>query len=107
MVTIKPHVDKYKSTEGLPRRQQVAVPRLRIGYTNITHGYKISDELKLHCEECDQERTVEHLVWHCVAYNSQRRRNRKTKDSMGDNKEETGRLIKYLKTMLYCCLVVL
>jgi hypothetical protein len=29
-----------------------------------------------------------------AAYNSQGRRN---KDSMGDNKKETGRLIKYLK----------
>jgi hypothetical protein len=28
MVTIKPHVDRYKSAKGLPRRQQVAVSRL-------------------------------------------------------------------------------
>jgi uncharacterized protein YdgA (DUF945 family) len=27
MVTIKPHVNRNKSTEGLPRRQQVAVSR--------------------------------------------------------------------------------
>jgi hypothetical protein len=75
----------------------VAVSRLRVGYTNITHGYKIRDELKPHCDECDHEVTVEHLIWQCAAYNSQRRRNSTTKDSMGDNKEETGRLIKYLK----------
>jgi hypothetical protein len=37
----------------------VAVSRLRMGYTNITHGNKIRDELKPHCEECDQEVTVE------------------------------------------------
>jgi hypothetical protein len=61
------------------------------------HGYKIRDELKPHCEECDQEVTIEHLIWQCAAYNSQRRRNSITKDSMGNNKEETGRLIKYLK----------
>jgi hypothetical protein len=46
MVTTKPHVNRYKSTEGLPRQQQVAVSRLRMGYTNKTHGYKIRDELK-------------------------------------------------------------
>jgi hypothetical protein len=33
----------------------------------------------------------------CAAYYSQRRRNSITKDSMGENKEETGRLIKNLK----------
>jgi hypothetical protein len=68
-----------------------------MAYTNIKHGYKIREKLKPHCEECDQEVTVEQLIWHCATYNSQRRRNSITKDSMGDNKEETGRLIKYLK----------
>jgi hypothetical protein len=97
MVTIKPHVDRYKNTEGLPQRQQMAVSRLRMSYTNITHGYKIRDEIKPQCEKCDQEVTVEHLIWQCAAYNSQRRRNSINKDSMSDNNEETGRLTKYLK----------
>jgi hypothetical protein len=79
--------------ESFPRRQQVAVSRLRMGYSNITHG----DEVKSHYEECDQEVTLEHLIWQCAAYNSQKRRNSITKDSMGDNKDETGRMIKYLK----------
>jgi hypothetical protein len=51
MVTTKPHVNRYKSTEGLPRRKQVAVSRLKMGYTKITLGYKIRDELKPHCEK--------------------------------------------------------
>jgi adenylate kinase family enzyme len=68
-----------------------------MGYTNITHGYKIRDELKPHCEECDQEVTVERLIWQCTVYNSQRRRNSITKDLMGENNEETGRLLMYLK----------
>jgi hypothetical protein len=56
--------------------------------TTTTIGrYKNRDELKPHCEECVQEVTVEHLIWQCVAYNSQRRRNSITKDIMGDNKE--------------------
>jgi hypothetical protein len=41
MVTIKPQIHKFKNTEGLPRKQQVAVSRLTMGYTNITQGYKI------------------------------------------------------------------
>jgi hypothetical protein len=97
MVKIKPHVDRYESTEGLPRRQKVAVSRLRMGCTNIIHGYKIRDELKPLCEECDHEVTVEHLIWQCDAYNFQSRRNSLTKYLMSDNKEETGRLINNLK----------
>jgi hypothetical protein len=57
MVTIKPHVNRYKSTESLLRRQQLAVSRLKMSYTNITHGYKIRYELKPHSKECDQELT--------------------------------------------------
>jgi hypothetical protein len=66
-------------------------------------SYKIRDELKPHCEECDQKVTIERLIWQCAAYNSQRRRNSITKDSMGDNKEETGRLINTSKR-LDCCI---
>jgi hypothetical protein len=36
MATVKPIIRRYSSTEGLPRRQQVVVWRLRMGYTNIT-----------------------------------------------------------------------
>jgi hypothetical protein len=78
MVTIKPHVKRYDSTISLTRWQQVAVSRLIMGYTNII-----------------QEMTVEHLIWQCAMYNSESRRNSVTKDSMGDNREVTGRLIKY------------
>jgi hypothetical protein len=96
-VVAERHVNRYKSTEGILRPPQVSVSMLRMGYTNITHGYKIRADLKPHCEECDQEVTVEYLIRQCAVYNSQRTRNSITKDSMGDNKEETGRLIKYLK----------
>jgi hypothetical protein len=68
----------------------MAAIRLRISYTNLTHGDKIRDELKPHCEECDQEVTVEHLIWQCAAYNSQRRRNSITKDLMDDNEDANG-----------------
>jgi hypothetical protein len=67
--------------KGIP---QVAVSRLRMGNTNITHGYKICDELKPHCEECNQVVTVEYLIWQCAAYNPQKTRNSITKDSVGD-----------------------
>jgi hypothetical protein len=55
-------------------------------YTNITHGYKIRDEIRPHCEDCDQE-----------VFNGLRRIYRITRKSLGDDKEEAERLIKYLK----------
>jgi hypothetical protein len=32
------------------------------------HGYKIRDELKPHCKECNQKVTDEHLIWKCAVY---------------------------------------
>jgi arginyl-tRNA--protein-N-Asp/Glu arginylyltransferase len=54
-----------------------AIKATRMGYTNITHGYKIRDELKPHCEECDQEVTVEHLIWQLAASKKEKKYNQR------------------------------
>jgi hypothetical protein len=63
MATVKPNIRRYSSTEGFPRRQQVVVSRLRMGYTNITHAHRLSDDPKPYCNECEQDLTVWHLLW--------------------------------------------
>jgi hypothetical protein len=74
MATIKPQFHRFKNTEGLPRQQQVAVSRLRKGYSDVTHGYRIRDETRPHCEDCNQEVTVEHLLLQCLVFNGLRQR---------------------------------
>jgi hypothetical protein len=56
MATVKPNIREYSSTEGLA--QQVVVSRLRMGYTNITHAHRLSDDSKPYCNECEQDLTV-------------------------------------------------
>jgi hypothetical protein len=71
MATVKPNIRRYSSTVGLPRRQQVVVSKLRMGYTNITHEHKLSDDPKPYCNECKQDLIVWHLLWQCRNFNTQ------------------------------------
>jgi hypothetical protein len=34
----KPDVDRKEDTKGMPRKEQLAIFRLRTGYTSATHG---------------------------------------------------------------------
>jgi hypothetical protein len=76
----------------------VIISRLRIGYTNFTHGYRINDEIRPLCIDCNQDITVEHLLWPCPNYDIQRSRSNISREALGNNKEEPKRvMIKYLK----------
>jgi hypothetical protein len=55
MATIKPNIIRYSSTEGVSRRQKVVLSR--VGYTNITHAHRLSDDPKPYCNECEQKIT--------------------------------------------------
>jgi hypothetical protein len=90
-------VDVNRYTEGMPRRHQVIISRLRMGYTNLTHGYKLNDEITPLCTECNQDITVEHILWQCSNYAIQRSRSNISIEALGNNKEETKMVIKYLK----------
>jgi hypothetical protein len=81
----------------ISRQQQVAVSRLRMGYSNVTHGYRIRDEMRPHCEDCNQEVTVEHLLFQCLVFNGLRQKYGINRGSLSDDREEAVKLIKYLK----------
>jgi transposase-like protein len=66
-------------------------------YTNLTHGYIINDEIRPLCTDCNQNITVEHILWHCPNYNIQRSRSNISREALEYNKEEAKRVIKYLK----------
>jgi hypothetical protein len=46
----------------MPRRHQVIISRLRMGYTNLTHGYRINDDIRPLCTDSNQEITVKHIM---------------------------------------------
>jgi hypothetical protein len=97
MVVTKSEVDRYRNTEGIPLRHQVIISRLRMGYTNLTHGYRINDGTRPLCTDYNQGITVEHILWQCPNYDIQRSRSNISREALGNTKEEAKRVIKYLK----------
>jgi hypothetical protein len=68
-----------------------------MGYTNLTHVYRINDEIRPLCTDCNQDITVEHILWQCPNYDIQRSRSYISREALGNNKEEAKMVIKYLK----------
>lgn len=57
----------------LPKRpHQIALNRLCIGHTKITHGYLIKREDPPVCEVCNTELTVQHILLECNKFPSRR-----------------------------------
>ena len=65
------------NTSSENRRWEIRLARLRLGYTRLTHGYRMSQggERPV-CEECADEArlTVKHILVECRGYSPHRRR---------------------------------
>lgn len=75
------------------RWQQVAITRLRIGHTKLTHGYLISKENQPLCETCQTQLTVQHLLINCKKFNNQRTAS-KTPQVLQEALGEDGEMLK-------------
>ncbi|KAF0740817.1 RNase H domain-containing protein, partial [Aphis craccivora] len=51
-----------------PRRERIAINRLRIGHTRLTHKFLITKEEPPQCPSCGVILTVEHLITECFEY---------------------------------------
>jgi len=56
------------NTFRLPRRDEIIIHRLRIGYTYLTHGHLLRGETPPQCLACQVDLTVEHVLFHCVSF---------------------------------------
>jgi hypothetical protein len=70
-----------------------------MGYTNLMHVYRINDEIRPLCTDCNQDITVEHILWQCPNSDIQRSRSNISREALGNNKEEAKMVIKYLKAI--------
>jgi hypothetical protein len=61
----KPDVDRKEDTKGMPRKEQVAISRLRTGYTRTTHGFKMEGVSNPLCPFCNTYLSVDHILWEC------------------------------------------
>jgi hypothetical protein len=73
------------------------VSRLRMGYTNITHAHRLSDDPKPYCNECEQDLVVWYLLWQCHNFNTQRTKNNITTESLKDDKQEEVNVVNFLR----------
>jgi hypothetical protein len=90
MVRNKPDIRRYTSAESLPPRQQVVVSGLRMGYTNMTHLYRLESNSPPFCEECSTTATIDHILCNCSVFNAARDRNEINSDIM-KNEVNVGR----------------
>ncbi|XP_034171030.2 uncharacterized protein LOC117600134 [Osmia lignaria lignaria] len=81
-----------------PRREQVAISRIRIGHTKTTHSYLLTKDPVPRCEECHAQLTIDHLILNCPKYDTIRRKYT-LKSLIKDNLEDkiSHDLLKFLK----------
>jgi hypothetical protein len=77
----------------------VIFSRLRIGYTNLIHGYRINVEIRPLCTDYNQDISVEHILWQCPNYHIQRRRSNISREALGNNKEEADQIPQRNRTL--------
>ena len=73
---IKATTNVWNSSSQDNRKHEVALARLRIGHTRLTHGYLMEgrrDEPPF-CEDCVVPLSVQHLLAECPSLNNERRR---------------------------------
>jgi hypothetical protein len=75
-------------TEKLKRRDQVAVTRLRTGYSWATHSNKIEGASDPDCPFCSAKLLLEHILWQCEKTEKERRKSNMTKDERKEKKEQ-------------------
>jgi hypothetical protein len=68
----KPDADRKKDTKEIPRRKQMALSRLRTGYTKATHGPKMERVSNPLCIFCNIHLSVDHILWECKEAEDQR-----------------------------------
>jgi hypothetical protein len=61
----KMDIDRKENTKGMPRKEQVAISRLRTGYTRTTHGLKMERVDNPLCPFCNTDLSVYHILWEC------------------------------------------
>lgn len=63
---VKHNMHKSIYAAGLTRHEAVAITRLRIGHTNVTHQHYMSKDPRPICPFCDENLTVPHLLMDCT-----------------------------------------
>ena len=72
------------SYQGMPRKWETVLCRLRIGHTRLTHGFLMTGSNHPDCNDCLVPLTVRHILCECPTFLSLRNR------YLSDCREEQG-----------------
>jgi hypothetical protein len=89
-------------TEKLKRRDQVAVARLRTGYSRAIHRNKIEGTPNPDCPFCSVKLTQEHILWQlwqCKETEEERQKCNMTKEVWKKGEEGAKMLVEYVKNI--------
>jgi hypothetical protein len=86
-----------EKTDQHARRDQVIILRLRMGYTRLTHGYRVGLNPSPECGDCGARLTVDHLLWDCPTFRRQRIVCNISKETLSGDEDEIRRLISYVQ----------
>ena len=70
-----PDIKPKLFSEGIGRKAQVVLSRVRIGHTNLTHVHIMKKEEEPICELCNTVITISHVMADCPLYNEERNLN--------------------------------
>ena len=73
LALIKPTVERWSSSILRARHREVALARLRIGHTRLTHGHLMTRSDPHRCPSCHVPLSVVHFLVDCPRYASLRR----------------------------------
>jgi hypothetical protein len=93
MVTVKPRIKKNNGEQAFTRRDQVIISRLRMGYTRLTHGYRVDLNLSPECGDCGVRLTVDHLLWDYPTLRRQRIECNISKEKLSGDEGKIRRMI--------------
>lgn len=96
---IKPTVMPWEEHNGIQRKYRVALTRLRIGHTHLTHSHLFSRESPPVCGVCDVEVTVKHILLDCRLYEINRQNvglSNNLNEVLGNEANELEKLFKFL-----------
>jgi hypothetical protein len=93
----KPDVDRKEDTKGVPRKEHVAISRLKTGYTRLTHGRKMEGVSNPHNPIRNTYLSVDHILWECNETEDQRMNMDMRKEQWINGKKGMEKIIDYAK----------
>ena len=97
---IRPDVSVWPSVFQPHRRAEIALCRLRIGHTHLTHKFLLEGGEVPECAPCSSPLTVEHILVQCPIYGAVRTRNGLAGKSLAailGEKVSVSDLVQFLK----------